>query len=140
MCRSRQSAGWPGLRHATGTPTNETTRSLTLAEVPGSRLTHTPVYVLTSARTFSGGEEFAYNLKHLQRATLVGETTAGAAHLIDKRRLDELFVIRVPTGRPINPITGTSWEVVGVEPDVRTHANDALRVAHGLARARAGRS
>ena len=40
-----------------------------------------PVYVLTSSTTFSGGEELAYDLQVLRRATIVGETTRGGAHL-----------------------------------------------------------
>src|SRR5207244_11399604 len=39
-----------------------------------------PVFVLTSSRTFSGAEEFAYNLKSLKRALIVGETTGGCAN------------------------------------------------------------
>ena len=46
--------------------------------VPGRRFGgEKPVFVLTSANTFSGAEEFAYNLKALKRATIVGEVTEG---------------------------------------------------------------
>ena len=48
--------------------------------VPGPRMAETPVYVLTSNHTFSAAEEFTYNLKNLERATIVGETTGGGAH------------------------------------------------------------
>lgn len=113
--------------------TNQTRQSWTLPFVPGRRLTDTDVYILTSARTFSGGEEFTYNLKHLKRATVVGETTAGGAHTVFGRRINSQFMIGVPSGRPINPVTRTNWEGVGVEPDVKVPADRALKVAHLLA-------
>ena len=114
-------------------PTNETRPSWTLPHVPGRRFTGKDVYVLTSARTFSGAEEFTYNLKHLKRATVVGETTGGGAHLVSGRRIDEHFSIGVPSGRPINAITKADWEGVGVEPDVKVPADDALKTAHMMA-------
>ena len=43
----------------------------TLPDVPGKRFGEKPVYILTSAETFSGGEEFAYDLKALKRATVI---------------------------------------------------------------------
>ena len=88
-----------------------------------------PVYVLTSAGTFSGGEEFAYDLKSLKRATIVGETTGGGAHPVRGRRINDRFVIGVPFARAINPVTHTNWEGVGVEPDVKVPASDALATA-----------
>jgi C-terminal processing protease CtpA/Prc len=93
-----------------------------------------PVYVLTSARTFSGAEEFSYNLKSLKRATIVGETTGGGAHPVSGHRIDEHFMIGVPFARAINPITRTNWEGVGVEPDVKVLAADALATALKLIR------
>jgi len=93
-----------------------------------------PVYVLTSARTFSGAEEFSYNLKSLKRATIVGETTGGGAHPVSGHRIDEHFMIGVPFARAINPITRTNWEGVGVEPDVKVPAADALATALKLIR------
>jgi hypothetical protein len=59
---------------------NATEQSWTRSPVPGSRLADKPVFVLTSARTTSGAEQFSYDLKMLKRATLVGETTRGRAH------------------------------------------------------------
>jgi hypothetical protein len=89
---------------------NRTEQFWTLANVPGKRYTGKPVYVLTSNKTFSGGEEFVYNLKNLKRATLIGETTGGGAHPGGVFRLTEHFGVFVPTGRAINPITKTNWE------------------------------
>jgi retinol-binding protein 3 len=114
-------------------PTNETRPSYTLPYVPGRRLTGKDVYVLTSSRTFSGAEEFTYNLKNLKRATIVGETTGGGAHLVAGRRINDHFAIGVPSGRPINAVTKTDWEGVGVEPDVKVAADNALKTAHLLA-------
>ena len=101
----------------------------TLPYVPGKRLADTPVYVLTAKRSFSGAEEFTYDLKNLKRATIVGETTGGGAHPVSGHRIDEHFMIGVPGARAINPISKTDWEGVGVEPDVKVPAADALSTA-----------
>jgi hypothetical protein len=105
----------------------------TLPFVPGKRLPDVPVFVLTSSRTFSGAEEFSYNLKNLGRATIVGETTGGGAHPVRGERIDDRFSIGVPFARAINPITKTNWEGTGVEPDVKTSAAEALATAQKLA-------
>jgi retinol-binding protein 3 len=84
---------------------NTTQEFWTSSPIPDNTLADKPAYVLTSANTFSGAEEFSNDLKNLKRATLVGETTAGGAHLVQERRIDEHFSIGVPFGRPINPIS-----------------------------------
>ncbi len=107
----------------------------TLENVPGRRpRTGVPVYVLTSARTFSGAEEFSYNLQNLDRATIVGETTGGGAHPVRGERVNDHFMVRIPFMRAQNPITHTNWEGTGVEPDVKTPADSALDKALELAR------
>jgi len=102
----------------------------TLKEVAGRRYGNKDVYVLTSGRTFSGAEEFSYNLKSLKRATIVGETTGGGAHPGGGHRLHPHFGVFIPAGRAINPVTKTNWEGTGVEPDVKVPADQALKVAH----------
>jgi hypothetical protein len=92
-----------------------------------------PIYVLTSSRTFSGAEEFAYNLQTRKRATIVGETTGGGANPGRGVPLPYDLTVFVPSGRAINPITKTNWEGVGVKPDVAVPAADALDVALRLA-------
>ena len=113
--------------------TGSTQQFWTLPYVPGRRFGGTkPIYVLTSNRTFSGGEEFTYDLKNLKRATIVGETTGGGAHPVSGHRIDEHFMIGVPFARAINPISQTNWEGVGVEPDVKVPAAEALATAQKL--------
>ena len=110
--------------------TNETRQSWTLPYVPGKKLTDMPVYVLISATTGSAAEEFAYDLQQMERGTLVGETTAGAGHTVTAVPLTNGFRLHVPSGRPINPISGTGWQGVGVKPHIPTDSANALHVAH----------
>jgi peptidase S41-like protein len=121
---------------------DSTTQYWTLPFVPGAKLTDKPAFVLTSKSTFSGGEEFTYNLKNLKRATIVGETTGGGAHPVSGHPIGDHFMIGVPFARAVNPITKTNWEGTGVEPDVQAKASDALDVAQKLAgeKLAAGRS
>lgn len=112
---------------------NTTQQSWTLSPVPGNRLADKPVYVLTSDRTFSGAEQFCYDLKMLKRATLVGETTGGAAHSGVFHRIDDHFGMGIPETTPINPFSKTDWAETGVEPDVKVKAPDALQTAVKLA-------
>ena len=112
---------------------NRTEEFWTRKEVAGKRYLNKDVYVLTSKRTFSGAEEFTYNLKNLKRATIVGETTGGGAHPGDMFRLNEHFGAFVPTGRAISPITKTNWEGTGVTPDVSVPADQALITARLMA-------
>jgi len=97
-----------------------------------------PVYVLTSSRTFSAAEAFAYDLKAAHRATLVGEVTGGGANPSNMPTpLGYGFRVFIPNGKVTHPTTGTNWEGVGVQPDVVTPANAALTEAYRLALAAA---
>lgn len=101
--------------------------------VKGQKYLNKPVYVLTSNRTFSGGEELAYDLQTQKRATLIGETTGGGANPGGEVALPEGFTAFIPDGRAINPITKTNWEGTGVKPDIAVAADTALKEAHVLA-------
>jgi hypothetical protein len=114
---------------------NTTTEYWTFRYVPGTRLGRKPVYILTSRHTFSGAEEFAYDMKLLKRATIVGETTAGAAHPVSAYRAGDHFTIYVPCARSTNPISKTDWEQTGVSPDISVSAASALDKAAELASA-----
>lgn len=112
-------------------PGNRTDDFYTKRDIPGTRYgPDKPVYVLTSRNTFSGAEEFAYNLQARKRATIVGDTTGGGAHPGGVQRVTDHFAVWVPTGRAINPITKTNWERVGVWPDVAVPSDQALKTAH----------
>jgi len=102
----------------------------TLKKLEGPRFLDKPLYVLTSRYTFSGAEECAYNLQTQKRATIVGETTGGGAHPGGTFRINDHFMVFVPTGRAINPITKTNWEGTGVKPDIEVAADKALDTAH----------
>ena len=118
-------------------PSDKSTEEFWTAEdVAGPKFVNTPVYVLTSDATFSGAEEFTYDLKNLKRAVIVGETTGGGAHLVMMHRIDSHFTIGVPFARPINPISKTDWEGTGVVPDVKVKAPDALEAAERLAKSK----
>lgn len=105
----------------------------TLPYVPGKRYGNKPVYVLTSHETFSGAEEFTYNLKNLKRAMSIGEVTGGGAHPGDIHRIHAHFEAFIPDGRAINPISGSNWEGIGVTPDIEVPREDALKLAHIMA-------
>lgn len=105
----------------------------TLTYVPGERMLETDLYILTSAYTFSGAEEFTYNLKNMERATVVGETTGGGAHPVAGHIINDNFIVRVPFGRAINPITNDNWEGTGIDPHVKTSKDKAMETAYLLA-------
>ena len=92
------------------------------------------MYILTSSRTFSAAEDFAYSLQALKRAVIVGEKTRGGAHPIDVFIVEGDILTQIAIGNSINPITGSNWEGVGVQPDVATPADQALESALKLAR------
>jgi retinol-binding protein 3 len=107
----------------------ESLQCWTLPYVPGERYTK-PLYILTSKRTFSAAEAFAYGLKNQKRARIVGERTRGGAHPTSVRQINEHFAVFVPHARVMDAVTGTDWEGTGVAPDVEVPADEALLEAH----------
>ena len=113
--------------------TGETRQFWALPYVPGTRYTDKPVYVLTSHRTFSGGEDLCYTLQALGRAEVIGETTGGGAHPTRPFPISPAVHIGIPFARSVNPVTGTNWQGTGVVPDVPTDAEQAYDVAYAKA-------
>lgn len=105
----------------------------TLPYVPGAKPVNADLYILTSARTFSGAEEFTYNMKNLKRATVIGETTGGGAHPTKAMIVQKDFILHVPYARAINPVSKTNWEGTGVAPDIAVSAPEAFDRAYAMA-------
>jgi hypothetical protein len=113
--------------------TGELTEYWTSPEAEGRRFGSRPLFLVIGAETFSAAECFAYDMKHLGRATLVGERTAGGANPTKIYTLTPHVWVAIPYGYHINPITGTDWEGVGVPPDIEIGSAEALNEAHRLA-------
>jgi hypothetical protein len=93
------------------------------------RLFSAKVFYLTSARTASAAEHLALAFKHTGRATLVGETTAGANHFGGFEPIGGGLAVFLPVGRTIDPATGKDWEGTGIVPDVAIAPTLALEEA-----------
>ena len=113
---------------------DETIDFYTLDTVDGTKMIDVPLFVMTSARTFSGAEEFSYNMQTQKRATLVGQTSGGGANPGGTRPINENLSVFIPTGKAINPITKTNWESVGVVPEVKTTTDESFSKTHELAK------
>lgn len=114
----------------------ETRQSWTTEWVPGPSLANAPLFILTSAQTFSAAESFAYGLQQLGRATVVGELTKGGGHPVEFVRLlreGMAVAMMVPNAKSINHVSGSSWEGVGVEPNLAVPASDSLAAAYDAA-------
>ncbi len=104
----------------------------TVDGLPGDRYER-PVYLLMASHTVSAPEEFAYDLRVLKRATIVGEKSFGGANPGGLAPVGHGFGVFVSSGEAINPVTGTNWEGAGITPDVAVPATEALATAHRLA-------
>jgi hypothetical protein len=107
----------------------DTTRQVWLVPTVTQRYDK-PVYVLTSAGTFSGGEDCAYGFQAQKRGTLVGESTGGGSNPVSWFSVGHGIVVSIPTSRATNFVTKTNWEHVGVKPDIAVPAAQALQTAH----------
>ncbi|MFT7807368.1 retinol-binding protein 3 [Arapaima gigas] len=115
-------------------PSNTTTELWTIPSFVGERYgKRKDLIVLISKHTIGVAEGIAYVLKHLKRALVVGERSAGGSVRIEKLRIGETdFYITVPVARSLSPLTGECWEVSGVSPCVGVSAKDALVKAKSL--------
>ncbi len=97
-------------------------------------ITDTPVFILTSAKTFSAAEAFSYPMQVYDRATFIGETTKGGANAGDLISLDDHMEIFIPdvAGMP-HPVSGTTFEGIGIIPDVKVPSNQAFDMGLELA-------
>ena len=113
---------------------NQVKQAWTLPYVPGRRFGKAkPVYALTSATTFSGGEQLSYDLQQLGRATIIGERTRGGAHAREAFPVHPHLEATIPVAEAVAPKTGGNWEGTGVTPDIGTTAGQARVTAYQLA-------
>lgn len=113
--------------------TGITTQQWTQDKLGGKRYGgQKPVVILAGPGTMSAGEDFAYTMQSLKRATVIGERTWGGAHPARPFRLGDHFYAVIPGRRTISPITHANWEGVGVIPDIAATPDDALAVAKDL--------
>jgi retinol-binding protein 3 len=110
-------------------PANTTTEYWTTPDSTFTAMASMPLYLLTSNKTFSAAEEFCYDLQILGRATVIGEVTGGGAHGTFSQDAGHEFALAIPYSTAINPITKTSWETVGVQPELEVSSEQALEVA-----------
>ena len=104
-----------------------------LPGLPGKRMVDKPVYILTGSTSFSSAEWFSYSMKKLGRATLIGERTAGGAHPVARKPLNQDFFVQIPIGQIQDPVDHGDFEGVGVQPDIQSPSIRALPLAHKLA-------
>lgn len=92
-----------------------------------------PLFILVDEKTFSAAEAFTFILKNRQRATIIGNTTAGAGNISGPYPLDKEYIITIPVGKITDPLTKTGWEGIGVQPNIETTNKDPLEKAKELA-------
>jgi len=101
-----------------------------LPYLPGKRIAKIPLCILINRYSISAAECFAYSLQKLGRATVIGEQTNFGAHATrGPEILNDYFMLKLPVGKMISPITNTSWEGVGVKPDIIADSKNPLDVA-----------
>ncbi|UCC44140.1 MAG: S41 family peptidase, partial [Candidatus Zixiibacteriota bacterium] len=73
--------------------TDSITQRRTLGFLSGKRRPTVDLYVLADRYSASAAEDFLYGLQSLERATIVGETTVGAANTVDFYPFENLGVL-----------------------------------------------
>lgn len=88
-----------------------------------------PVFILINKNTASAAEAFAFVLQQNNRAKIVGERSAGAAYMNSWYAIDDENFVSVSTAAPSIPGKNVSWELTGVQPDIKVKKGDALEIA-----------
>jgi Peptidase family S41/N-terminal domain of Peptidase_S41 in eukaryotic IRBP len=97
--------------------------------VPGKRLPDAKLYILVNDHTASATEGFAYAMQRLHRATIIGQTTAGAGIAGSIVDLGHGLSVFLPVKMVVAPRTQEGWEGVGVKPDVVTPVGEEKATA-----------
>ncbi|WP_460687067.1 S41 family peptidase [Niabella aquatica] len=86
-----------------------------------------PIFILCDHNTFSAAEAFTLIMKNRQRAVIIGGTTAGAGNIAGPHFLTHDFIITIPVGKIVDPLTGKGWEGIGVLPDIEADCTQPLK-------------
>jgi C-terminal processing protease CtpA/Prc len=111
----------------------KTVKNNTQSKVSGKKYLNKSIYFLTSSKTFSAGEAFAYFLQERKLATVIGEKTCGAANPVDSFFIQNKYMLLIPDGKIASTISGKNWNHIGVVPDQNVNVESALKTAYVLA-------
>ncbi|MEM0940956.1 MAG: S41 family peptidase [Bacteroidota bacterium] len=101
---------------------------MTKQKIKGERRPGVPLIILINKHTFSAAEGFAYQLKSLKRAIVIGEQSKGGAHPKRNFNINDSFYLSLPILRNENAITNTDWEGAGVIPDLKVKSESSLEM------------
>jgi C-terminal processing protease CtpA/Prc len=85
-----------------------------------------PLYIMTNSKTASAAEAFAFALQSRNRAVIVGQRSAGAAHMSSWYPINKYLFLSVSTGAPTIPGTDISWEQKGIQPEHVVEAGEEV--------------
>lgn len=86
----------------------------------------------------SAAEAFAHTMQDLQRATVIGEPTAGGALSVGIYQVgNSTLYASMPTQMALSATTGEAWDLAGVEPDITVPMSEALSTAQDIVALRA---
>jgi len=91
-----------------------------------------PLYILVNKKTASAAEAFAFTLQAQHRAVIVGQPSAGGAHMNSWYPVNDEIYVSVSTAAPVLPGTMSSWEGKGVQPDHVVEVGKELDVVKGI--------
>ena len=91
-----------------------------------------PLYIMINNGTASAAEAFAFALQFRKRSIIVGQRSAGGAHMNSWYPVNKHLYISVSTGAPTLPGTEINWEQTGVQPDHVVEVGQEIVFIRGL--------
>ena len=91
-----------------------------------------PLFILINHGTASAAEAFSFALQANKRAVVVGQPSAGAAHMNSWYPVNDNIFISISTGAPTLPGTEITWERKGISPDHLVEAGKEIIMVQKL--------